>query len=71
MSLRQVAELISQAAGGSPLDFVPWPAEHQIVETGGYVGSLQKLSQFIRMPPPRPLAEGIRISLDAYRRWAG
>lgn len=70
VSMRQVTELITEAAGGSPLEFVPWPSEHRAVETGSYVGSLEKLSKFIDMPSPTPLADGIRISLAAYRRIA-
>jgi nucleoside-diphosphate-sugar epimerase len=71
VSLREVAELITQAAGGSPLAFTPWPAEDRMVETGSYVGSLEKLSRLIRMPEPTPLAEGVRRSIQAYRAGGG
>lgn len=67
VSLRRVAELISTAAGGSPLDFTAWPAEYRAVETGSYVGSMDKLSGLIELPPAIPLEDGIGISINAYR----
>lgn len=67
VSLRRVVELIADAAGGSAVEFVPWPPEYRAVETGTYIGSLAKLARHIEMPAFTPIADGLRRSLAAYR----
>lgn len=68
ISLRRVAELIAAAAGGTRVECVPWPPEHRLIETGSYIGSLEKLGRHIVLPTLTPIAEGLGRSLDAYRR---
>jgi nucleoside-diphosphate-sugar epimerase len=62
------ANEIARLAGGPPVRHVPWPESHRSVETGDYYSDLSKLARFIPLPEPVSFEEGIRRTLDYYRK---
>jgi UDP-glucose 4-epimerase len=62
------ANEIARLAGGRPVRHVPWPESHRSVETGDYCSDLSKLARFIPLPEPVSFEEGIRCTLDYYRK---
>lgn len=65
--LRAAAECIARAAGGTPIRFEPWPAEHLAVETGDYFSRHDKLASYLNLTEPTPLEIGLRCALHSYR----
>lgn len=70
LSIRAAAETIARLAGGSRLVFEPWPEEHEAVETGDYVSDLSKLNQYLSLPRPTAFEEGVKQTLEYYRKEA-
>ena len=62
---------ISKLAGGTPIEFEPWPQEYRSVETGDYVSDLSKIDSFVDLPPQTPFEVGFRESLAHYRGAGG
>lgn len=65
--LVNAARLIAAAAGGVPVLHEPWPAEHLKVETGDYLGNVDKISRLLPRFRFTPLQEGIAATVAAYR----
>ncbi len=65
LQIREAAEQIIRAAGKSTLEHVPWPQEHQGVETGDYVTDMSNLDGQIRLPPQINFQQGLRRTLAA------
>lgn len=63
--LRDAAELIANAAGGTPIRFVSWPREEKSVETGDYRSDMSKLDRFVSLPPQRSFGEGVFMTMEA------
>lgn len=68
--LVEAARLIAAACGGVPVLHEPWPAEHLKVETGDYLGAVDRIAALV--PPLRftPLREGIESTVAWYRAGA-
>jgi len=63
--LRDAVEWITQTAGGTPWQSVPWPEADQTVETGDYVTDMSKLIQFIELPQQLLFVEGLNRTMNA------
>ena len=68
ISLKEAALTISKLAGNTPVNFEPWPEEYQSIETGDYQSDLSKLDQYLSLPPQIPFEQGIKITLEYYRK---
>jgi UDP-glucose 4-epimerase len=66
-SLREVAELIVEAAGGGSLRLVPWPAEKRAIDVGSVYSDYSKITNTLGWRPTVPLAEGLRRMVAFYR----
>lgn len=70
LHLREAVEIIAKLAGGTRIDFVPWPANARVVETGDYHCDHAKLSAHVALPPPLSFSEGVRRTLATLRSQA-
>jgi nucleoside-diphosphate-sugar epimerase len=68
VALADVAHLIAQQAGGTPVLHQPWPEEHLKVETGDYVGNIAKLASRLPGLSFMPLAQGLASAVAAYQQ---
>jgi len=60
ISIRDVAEIISTATHKKPLDFVEWPHEHKVVESGNFATSLVKLNTLLDLPKQLPFKDSLQ-----------
>lgn len=67
LRLRDAVEEIAAAAGGTAIEFVPWPEHTRWVETGDYFSDLAKLDEFVALPPQYTFAEGVRRVMECSR----
>lgn len=67
ISISKAAELISTAAGGSPIQYVPWPEKARIIETGDYETDMSKLFRYLSLPEECSFKEGFEHTLNYYR----
>jgi nucleoside-diphosphate-sugar epimerase len=70
ISLAEVAEIISEAAGGTPIHYVPWPADDKAVETGDYASDLTRINESLELPAQIDLVPGLGETLRMYRQEA-
>ena len=68
MSLAEAARRITELAGAPTIQWLPWPEDYRIVETGDYISDLSKLSRQLAVLPHTPFADGVGLTLDYYRR---
>lgn len=68
ISIADAAQLISTVAGGTPIEFVPWPEQTKMIETGDYETDMSKLSRFLRLPEQRSLKDGFAFTVNFYRQ---
>jgi UDP-glucose 4-epimerase len=55
------ALLIQQQLGGGPLEFIPWPAEYEAVESGDYVADVSRARDLIGFAPQCQFADGLLL----------
>lgn len=67
-SLRDLAELMVRINGGGEYRLVPFPPERKAIDIGDYYADSSKFRQTLGWVPKVSLAEGIRTSLEYYRR---
>lgn len=69
ISLRQTAELLVAVNGGGRFELVPFPQELKPIDIGDYYGDYRKIRARHGWEPQMPLAEGLRQTLEFYRRY--
>lgn len=69
ISLRQTAELLVAVNGGGHFELVPFPQELKPIDIGDYYGDYRKIRARHGWEPKMPLAEGLRQTLEFYRRY--
>lgn len=67
VSLAEAAHCIAQAAGDTPIDFVPWPQQQQQIETGDYRSNMDKLDTHLQLPAAISFSDGVARALAHYR----
>ena len=70
ISLRDLAELLVEVAGGGSFRLVPFPEERASIDIGDYFADDSKMRSTLGWAPEVPLREGLRRSLDYYREHA-
>lgn len=68
ISMVDAAQLISTVAGGTPIEFVSWPEQTKMIETGDYETDMSKLSRYLPLPEQRSLKEGFEFTVNFYRK---
>jgi UDP-glucose 4-epimerase len=67
LSLRDLAELIVDAAGSGSVKFVPWPPDRDAIDIGSYFGDSSKAKRLLGWVPDTFFADGIRSTVAFYR----
>jgi UDP-glucose 4-epimerase len=68
LPLAGIAETISGAAAAPAPQYQPFPAEHKSIDIGSYVTDSSRILEDLGWRPAIPFAEGIRRTLEYYRR---
>lgn len=68
VSIREVAQTISDATHGKPLEFIDWPDAHRMVESGDYSTSLKLAKSLLKLPPQKPFNESLLSLVGQYRQ---
>ena len=68
LSLRVIADLIVAAAGSGSVEMVPWPPDRDAIDIGSYFGDSSKAKRTLDWEPATRFAEGIRATIEFYRR---
>jgi UDP-glucose 4-epimerase len=66
-SIADMAAAITAAAGGGRIEFVPWPALAEQIETGDFVADVSRIRADVGWRPTVPLDEGLRRTVAFYR----
>ena len=69
--LREAVMVIAKEAGGTPVQFVPWPTAVRKVETGDYYSNISKLREFVDLLPQKSFEEGVRATIERIGRGKG
>ncbi|HEV8346885.1 MAG TPA: NAD-dependent epimerase/dehydratase family protein [Vicinamibacterales bacterium] len=65
--LADMARRITEHAGGGRLEFVPWPAMAERIETGDFVADVARIAADVGWRPRVDLDEGLRRTVAFYR----
>jgi dTDP-glucose 4,6-dehydratase/UDP-glucose 4-epimerase len=68
ISLKALAELLVAIEPSARYELVPFPPERKAIDIGDYYGDYTKITQALEWTPQVSLAEGLRRTLDYYRR---
>jgi UDP-glucose 4-epimerase len=68
LSLAEIAQTISRAAGAPAPQYEPFPAEHKSIDIGSYFTDSSRIRKDLGWRPVVPFDEGIRRTLEYYRR---
>ncbi len=64
----EMAQLVAEAAPGTEVRQVEWPADRYFVETGDYISDIGRITQATGWRPRTSLRAGIARTLEYYRR---
>ncbi len=64
-----MVKTIVETAGSGGYEFVPWPADRKAIEVGDFTADTGKISRALGWRPRMELGEGIRRTVDFYRRF--
>jgi len=67
LPLRQIADLIVEAAGSGSVEMVPWPPDRDAIDIGSYFGDSSKAKRTLGWAPQTTFAEGIVRTVEFYR----
>lgn len=68
VSLLDLAQLLIEVGGGGSFHRTPFPPGRKKIDIGSYAGDNSKIRLDLGWEPITPLREGIRITLEYYRR---
>ncbi len=70
VTLHDLAELLVKANGTGKVEIVPFPEDRKNIDIGDFHGNYQKLKSFTGWQPRVMLADGLKRTIDYYRRYA-
>ncbi len=65
--LLHIAQTVAAAAGGTPVELVPFPDELARIDIGSFQGDYSKAKRVLGWEPRVALAEGVADTIDFYR----
>jgi len=65
--IAEMATAIARAAGGGRVEFVPWPALAEQIETGDFIADITRIQTTLGWQPQVSLEEGLRRTVSFYR----
>jgi UDP-glucose 4-epimerase len=65
---RELSELLVSLAGSGTIKYVEWPAEKKAIDIGDFYADSSKFTKATGWHPATPLEDGLRTTLDFYRR---
>jgi UDP-glucose 4-epimerase len=65
---KQLAEMLVSIAGSGRVEFVEWPPEKKAIDIGDFYADSSKFQRVAGWRPSTPLEEGLRETLEFYRR---
>ena len=68
VSLLDTARLLAKVSPGAKFELVPFPPDRKAIDIGDYYADFSKIRRELGWIPQVPLAEGLRRSLDYFRR---
>ena len=68
LALRELAQMIIDAAGSGSIEFVPWPSDRDAIDIGSYFGDSSKAKRLLGWVPETEFGDGIRRTVEFYRR---
>jgi UDP-glucose 4-epimerase len=68
VSHRELVALLLKVAGTGRVRHVPWPDEKKAIDIGSFYADSSKLKARVGWEPVTPLEEGLRRTVDYYRR---
>ncbi len=68
ISLKDLAALLIETAGGGRVEFVEWPQEKKAIDIGDFFATSEKIARVTGWQPTVPLRDGLSRTLDFYRR---
>ncbi len=68
VSLLELVELLLDVAGGGSFSLVPFPEERKRIDIGDFYADISKARAVLGWSPTVPLREGLRETVDYYRR---
>ena len=66
---KDMVETIVETVGKGKIKNVPWPSNYLNVETGGYITDITKIKKYIRWRPKFSLKEGVKQTVDYYKKF--
>jgi UDP-glucose 4-epimerase len=64
----ELTKLLVQVAGSGSYSLIPWPPDRKIIDIGDVYSSYDKIERTLGWRPTVSLEEGLRRTLDYYRR---
>ncbi|MGA2094519.1 MAG: NAD-dependent epimerase/dehydratase family protein, partial [Sedimentisphaerales bacterium] len=76
VNLKDTAELLININGSGAYNIVPFPDDRKIIDIGDYYADYRKIRSQLGWKPATPLADGLKKTLDFYKRhsshyWGG
>jgi UDP-glucose 4-epimerase len=68
-SLRQFVDILLGVVGGGSYACVPFPEDRRRIDIGSYYADFSKIKGALNWQPAVPLAEGLRRTVEYYRRY--
>ncbi|MFA5139628.1 MAG: NAD-dependent epimerase/dehydratase family protein [Elusimicrobiota bacterium] len=70
VAFREMAEMVARTVRGTTVETVEWPKDRYFVETGDYITDIRKVKDALGWEPQVRIEEGIRRTVEYYRRHA-
>ncbi len=69
ISLADLAQLLVDIAGAGEFQLIPFPPDRKVIDIGDYYADFSKIQHELGWTPQVAMAEGLRRSLEFYRRY--
>lgn len=69
ISFRQMVKTVIEIAGSGKLEFVEWPEDRKLIETGDYVADFNKIHDELGWRPKTPFKKGMEKTINFYRKF--
>jgi UDP-glucose 4-epimerase len=66
-TLREATELVVEYAGRGAIEFVPWPEDRKVIETGDYFADFSKFQTATGWTPRTEMEEGLARTVAFYQ----